>query len=213
LFAFVAAFERDGKLRGWDIVGALFSQAATLSTVIFAFRALAGSGSSPIGVVLNSVFVSLDATFNYVALGLHLRNGRALAIAEKQAALDYHRQAVAIERQRAELRNQGAPEVAQLRNQVEELRASLQETNQENERLEAQLRNQAQPNETDAQPAQLENATSATETKQSETSNATGATKAQLVAQLLRDNGRTVAEIAQLAGCSAQYVRKIRGSL
>jgi len=129
LFAFVAAFERDGKLRGWDVVGALFSQAATLSTVIFAFRALSGSGSSPAGFVLNTVFVSLDATFNYVALGLHLRNGRALALAEKQAALEYHRQAVAIEKQRADLRNQNAPEVAQLRRHVAELSDALQSAN------------------------------------------------------------------------------------
>lgn len=203
LFAFVAAFERDGKLRGWDIVGALFSQAATLSTVIFAFRALSGAGSSPLGFVINTVAVSMDATFNYVALGLHLRNGRALALAEKQAALDYHRQVAEIERQRALLRNQAQPNEQQLRNQVEELRASLQDVNQENARLESQLRNQAQQGATEAQPAQPTN----------ETAKATGATKAQLVAQLLRENGRTVAQIAQLAGCSAQYVRKVRGTL
>lgn len=223
LFAFVAAFERDGKLRGWDIVGALFSQAATLSTVIFAFRALSGSGSSPLGFVVNTVAVSMDATFNYVALGLHLRNGRALALAEKQAALDYHRQVAEIERQRALLRNNNETGAQQLRNQVEELRASLQDVNQENARLEAQLRNQAQPtatgSATEAQPRiiQLLGATEAKPAQPTgaanETASETGATKAQLVAQLLRENGRTVAQIAQLAGCSAQYVRKVRGTL
>jgi hypothetical protein len=139
LFAFVAAFERDGKLRGWDVVGALFSQAATLSTVIFAFRALSGSGSSPVGFVLNTVFVSMDATFNYVALGLHLRNGRALALSEKQASLEYDLQALAIEKQRADLRNRSAPEVLQLRKQVADLTNELNVEIEHSDELRAAL--------------------------------------------------------------------------
>lgn len=132
LFSLVAAFEREGRLRGWDIIGAIVSQTATVLTIVFAFRALSGGGSTMWGYVANTVAVSMDATFNYVALGLHLRNGRALQLAEKQAALDYHRQATEIERQRAEIRNSATgSELANLRRQNAELTAALQTANAE----------------------------------------------------------------------------------
>jgi hypothetical protein len=143
----------------------------------------------------------LDFVFgDGLELGLYLtykeNDARAARLQSLRDELGEETARLEIERQRALLRNQAQPNEQQLRNQVEELRASLQDVNQENARLEAQLRNQAQPNATEAQPAQL-----------------TGATKRETVAQLLRDNGRTVAQIAQLVGCSAQYVRKVRGTL
>jgi nitrogen fixation protein FixH len=114
LFTTVEAFRKTGRLQGWDIVGQVISQCATLSTVTFAFATLSGAAASwsqfvaTWGYVANVLFVALDAAFNYVALGLHLRQLERDRIAQLQEHFDYERARLDIERQRFALEAQQA---------------------------------------------------------------------------------------------------------
>lgn len=114
LFTTVEAFRKTGRLQGWDIVGQVISQCATLSTVTFAFATLSGARASwsqfvtTWGYVANVLFVAMDAAFNYVALGLHLRQLERDRIAQLQEHFDYERAVLDLERQRFALDAQRA---------------------------------------------------------------------------------------------------------
>jgi len=113
-FQIVESMRRTGRLDFWGIVGLTLSQASTVSNVLFASAMLTAQGNEwaellrGYGAVVNTILVTSDATFNYVALTLHLyhtsadeeaaaRNGLTLqtqlaAIAREQQALHTQRQ-------------------------------------------------------------------------------------------------------------------------
>jgi hypothetical protein len=185
LFTTVEAFRKTGRLQGWDIVGQVISQCATLSTVTFAFAALSGAAASwsqfvaTWGYIANVLFVAMDAAFNYVALGLHLRQLERDRIAQLQEHFDYERARLDIERQRFALEAQ---------------QAQYRET-QDTSPLAA----------VSSEESELRNAETSAET------GALAVSKREKVLATLRNNGtHTNAEVAQLAGCSLQYVRQVR---
>jgi len=218
LFSIVAAFERDGTLRGWDIVGAIFSQLATLSAVIMAFATLTGASSdwaafvSVYGYITTTGFISVDATFNYVALGLHLRNSKKLRLAEVQDNLDYQRDWIVIQRELVQIeREKFALETQrQLYNSDEKETGPMQPVVQQE--TEKQLKDLAVvPSDTTQQPEVLAVVPSDTTVVQlSSEQSATATTKRDRGVQLLRNNGHSPQQIADLVGCSYEYVRKIK---
>lgn len=109
-YSIAAAFERNGTLTGWDRVGAVVSQLSSALAFVIGILMLF-SGTSPVWLyIFNVVFVGVDATFNYVALGLHNRHGHKLKAEEERRASEYRKQSldreVEEQRQRLELRRQ-----------------------------------------------------------------------------------------------------------
>jgi hypothetical protein len=189
LFSIVEAFRIDGKIHATEFAGAIVSQLATITTVVFAFATLTGASSrwamfvAEWGYIVNTLLVSIDATFNYVALGKHLANLEKQRIHDMRTGLWFEQQRIQIERQRFAL-------VAQ----------------QEQYRHETGTKPMEPVSQHDETPAKLRR-------NSGETKRANDETAKQCIARLFRDGETSVQRIAQQCECSAQYARKLRKQL
>jgi hypothetical protein len=186
LFSIVEAFRIDGKIHATEFTGAIVSQLATITTVVFAFATLTGASTnwallvSEWGYIVNTLLVSVDATFNYVALGKHLANLEKQRIHDMRTGLWFEQQRIQIERQRFAL-------VAQ----------------QEQYSCETGTKPMEPVSQQIETPAKLRR-------NSGETKRANDETAKQCISRWLR-NGETSAKlVARYCECSAQYARKVR---
>lgn len=212
LYSIAAAFERDGTLHGWDWIGAFVSQLATLSTVIMAFATMTGAANDWAefvlvwGYIATTAFVSLDATFNYMALGLHLHNEKNLLLSEARRNLEYQRNWIVMQRELVQIEREKFILATQQELYNEEKKTGPMEPLQ---LAEDKIQQATQTAQKTQQPAVVAIQKKTTDVQLPKTPT----NKHEQIVQLLHNNGHSLQQIADAVGCSYEYVRKIKAEM